>query len=122
MLNHLPSARRLKRLNRRQRKKLRVGEFQERIMDMRIALHAPLEAAAHDAFLADFMTLIESRHAAVRHDGGLYVLEAQGVVSAWWRGTPTEQDRQAVQAWLAQRPEVASAEIGAAMDAWYDQP
>lgn len=122
MLNHLPSARRLKRLNRRQRKKLRVGEFQERVMDIRITLRNPLEAAAYDAFLADFMVLIESRHVPVRRDGGLYVLEGQDLVSAWWRGAPTEADREAVQAWLGQRAEVAAAEVGAATDAWYDQP
>lgn len=121
MLNRLPSARRLARLNRRQRKKLRVGEFQERVIDIRISLRSPLAAHDHDAFLAAFMQLIESRHAPVHRHGGLYVLEGKEQLSAWWRGAPTEADREAVQAWLAQRPEVTGCEIGAPVDAWYDQ-
>ena len=122
MLNRLPSARRLARLNRRQRKKLRVGEFQERVIDIRIALRAPVASQEHDAFLAAFMQLIESRHAAPQRHGGLYVLEGREQLSAWWRGAPTDADRAAVQAWLEQRPEVAGCEVGAPVDAWYDQP
>ena len=34
MLKHMPSARKLVRLNRRQRKKLRVGEFQELVFEV----------------------------------------------------------------------------------------
>ncbi|MEY5100605.1 MAG: hypothetical protein RJA36_3324 [Pseudomonadota bacterium] len=122
MLNRLPSARRLARLNRRQRKKLRVGEFQERVIDIRITLRAPATAQEHDAFLAAFMQLIESRHAAPHRHGGLYVLEGREQLSAWWRGAPTAADRAAVQAWLEQRPEVAGCEVGVPVDAWYDQP
>ncbi len=120
MLNRLPSARRLHRLNRRQRKKLRVGEFQERVIDIRVTLGAPLAPQALDAFLAAFMQLIESRHAPLHRHGGLYVLEGQEQLSAWWRGAPTEADRAAVQAWLEQRAEVAACEVGTPVDAWYD--
>jgi len=120
MLNRLPSARRLHRLNRRQRKKLRVGEFQERVIDIRITLRAPVTPQTHDAFLAAFMQLIESRHVPLHRHGGLYVLEGQEQLSAWWRGAPTEADRAAVQTWLEQHPEVAGCEVGTPVDAWYD--
>ena len=50
MLNLLPSARTLRRLNRRQRKKLRVGEFQELVFEVRVQFRQPMDDAAHDAF------------------------------------------------------------------------
>lgn len=42
MLNRPPSAGRLRWLNRRQRKKLRVGEFRERVFEVRMTFRRPL--------------------------------------------------------------------------------
>lgn len=125
MLKRLPSARKLQRLNRRQRKKLRVGEFQELVFEVRIRFRQPMDDAAHDAFLDGFIELIESRHLAAGGMGGQQPLEADGVVSAWGRGSPSEADRTAVLNWLRQHPEVASAEAGDLIDGWYgweDEP
>lgn len=120
MLNHLPSARKRRRLNRRQRKKLRVGEFQELVFEVRVQFHQPMDDAAHDAFLDGFIEKIESRHLAVGGMGGqLPLRETDGVVSAWGRGSPTEVDRAAVADWLRQRPEVASVDVGDLVDGWY---
>lgn len=120
MLNHLPSARKFRRLNRRQRKKIRVGEFQELVFEVRVQFHQPMDDEAHDAFLDGFIEIIESRHLAVGGMGGqLPLKETGGVVSAWGRGSPTEADRAAVEDWLRQRPEVASAYVGALVDGWY---
>lgn len=120
MLNHLPPARKRRRLNRRQRKKLRVGDFQELVFEVRVQFHQPMEDAAHDAFLDGFIEIIESRHLAVGGMGGqLPLKETDGVVSAWGRGSPTEVDRAAVADWLRQRPEVASADVGDLVDGWY---
>lgn len=120
MLNHAPSARKLKRLNRRQRKKLRVGEFQELVFEVRICFHEPMENSALDGFMDELFDLVESRRLAVGGLGGrLPLLETDGVISAWERGSPTEEDRQAVLDWLQRQPEVATAEVGAFVDGWY---
>lgn len=120
MLNHAPSARKLSRLNRRQRKKLRVGEFQELVFEVRMRFHQPMGDAALDGFMDELFDLVESRRLAVGGLGGrLPLLETDGVISAWKRGSPTEKDRQAVLDWLQRQPEVATAEVGAFVDAWY---
>lgn len=120
MLNRLPSARKLRHLNRRQRKKLRVGEFQELVFEVRIQFRQPMSDAPLDAFLDGFIELIESRHLVVGGLGGkLPMLETDCIVSAWGRGSPTEADRQAVLNWLRQRSDVVSAESGELVDGWY---
>lgn len=120
MSKRLPSARSVRRLNRRQRKKLRVGEFQELVFEVRVQFRQSIGDAAYDDFLDGFIELIESRQLAVGGMGGqLPLLESDGVVSAWGRGSPTEADMAAVVDWLQQRPEVASAEAGDLVDGWY---
>lgn len=120
MLKRMPSARKLKRLNRRQRKKLRVGEFQELVFEVRMAFRQPLDEPAYDDLLDAFIDLIESRRLAVGGLGGrLPLVETDGIVSAWGRGSPTGEDRQAVLQWLQNRPEVARAEVGEFVDGWY---
>ena len=51
--------------------------------------------------------------------GGLPLSATDGTVSAAQRGSPTEADRQAVLAWLRNRPEGACAEAGDFVDGWY---
>jgi len=116
----LPSARKLRRLNKRQRKKLRVGEFQELVFEIRISFCNSLDEDAYDIFFDEFIDLIEERHLAVGGLGGrLPLVETEGIVSAWGRGSPTAVDRQSVLDWLRQRPEVASAEASEFVDGWY---
>ncbi len=79
MSKGLPSARRVRRLNRRQRKKLHVGEFLEQVFVVRIQFRQLMDDAAHDAFLDEFIEFIESRQLAVGGMGG-YAKLAQGVV------------------------------------------
>ena len=120
MLNGLPSSRKIRRMNRRQRKKLRMGEFQEFVFEIRVGFRQPMNDAALDFFLDGFIDLIESRHLAVGGMGGqLPLMETDGVVSAWGRGSPTEADRATVVNWLQQRPEVSRAEAGDLIDGWY---
>lgn len=117
MLKQIPSAQKLARLNRRQRKKLRVGEFQELVFEVRIHFHQPMEEAWLDTFLDDFIELIESRRLVVGGLGGTLPLRAtDGIVSASKRGSPTEEDRRAVLDWVLQRSEVADAEVGELVD------
>ena len=119
MLNHLPSARTLRRLNRRQRKKVRVGEFQELVFEVQVQFRQPMDAG-YDAFMDGFIELIESRQLAVGGMGGqLPLMETSGVVSVNGRGSPSEADMVAVLDWLRERHEVASAENGDFIDGWY---
>ncbi|MDR2213996.1 MAG: YggL family protein [Pseudomonadales bacterium] len=117
MLKQLPSAKKLASLNRRQRKKLRVGEFQELVFKVSIRFRQPMEGPRQDAFVDEFIGLIESRRLAV--GGGFGPLEATGIVSAGGRGSATDEDKQAVLNWLLRRPEVADAQTGALVDGWY---
>jgi len=114
------SSGRLRRLNRRQRKKLRLGEFQELVFEIRVRFHQPLDDTAYDPFLDAFIEFIESRQLAIGGLGGrLPLAETDGIISAWSRDSPSEEDRQAVLAWLHERPEVALAEVGEFVDGWY---
>ena len=114
------SAGRLHRLNRRQRKKLRLGEFQELIFEVRIVFREPLGGVVYDPFLDAFIDLIEARHLIVGGMGGrLPLTETDGMVSARRRGSPSEDDRQAVLAWIRARSEVARAEVGEFVDGWH---
>jgi uncharacterized protein YggL (DUF469 family) len=49
----------------REGKKLRVGEFQELVFEVRIRFHQTMEEARLDTFLDDFIELIESRRLVV---------------------------------------------------------
>lgn len=119
MLNRPPSAGRLRCLNRRQRKKLRVGEFRELVFEVRMTFRRPLEEPAHAVLVDAFIDLIESRGLLVGGLGGRLPLDTtDGIISACRRGSPSEADRQAVVAWLLHRPEVASAEAGEFFDGW----
>lgn len=120
MLKRKPSAGMIKPLNRRQRKKLRVGEFQELVFRVSIIFRQPLDETGYDRFWDHIIDLIESRNLAVGGLGGkLPLMEADGIIAAWECGSPSEADRQAVLDWLMQYPDVASAEAGDFVDGWY---
>jgi uncharacterized protein len=102
-----------KRRSRRLRKKLRVGEFRELGFELAMHFHANLAASADNAFWNAFIVeCIEAR-------GLAYGGAATGYATRAGRGSVSEEDREAVRAWLAQRPEVSSFELGALEDARY---
>ena len=120
MLKKAPSAEQLRRLNRRQRKKHRVGEFQEFLFEVRVTFRQPLDEPAYDPVIDDFIEMIESRQLVVGGMGGtLPLASTDGMVSAARRGSPTQDDPSAVVTWLQQRAEVAGAEVGEFVDGWY---
>lgn len=98
-----------------------MGDFHELVFEVRIRFRSPLEEGSYNAFLDEFVALIESRHLAVGALGGrMPLMETEGIVFAWGRGSPTDEDRQqAVVDWLRQHPEGAAAEAGEFVDAWY---
>lgn len=114
------SLQRTARLNRRQRKKLYLGEFQETIFEIHIRFLHVLSERGYDQFLDAFIAFIESRKLLVAGLGGcLPPLEIDGVISVNGRGSPVLADRLAVVDWLRAYPDVAEAEAGEFVDAWY---
>jgi len=106
------------RYNRRQRKKFRVGEFQEfgfcvsaQLVD---GLDHDAKVAACDAFISE---CIEGNRLTY---GGAVDDCLDGVVAPEGnRSSATEEHRQLVQSWLESRAEFVSVRVGQLVDAWY---
>jgi len=114
------AAGRVRRLKARQRKKQRVGEFQELSFEADIVFRAPMDGAPYDDFLGAFAHFLESHGLLAGGFGGaLPLLETGGVVARAVRGSVTEDDAAAVVGWLRARPEVVDAKASHLFDAWY---
>lgn len=111
---------RLARWNRRQRKKLRVGEFQELGFTLTLKFIGPLETPALDGFVDAFCEYIASIGLCVCGLGGtLPVAETDGFIASYERGTVTPELRAEVVAWCKTRSEVVEAGGGELIDAWH---
>lgn len=114
------SASRIRRLNARQSKKLRVGAFQEHNFDVELVFHAPMRGEPYHDFINDFFGFLEERGLLGGGFGGKEPFsETEGVIARIERGSPTEDDRAAVIAWLRGRPEVVDARAQEFRDAWH---
>jgi uncharacterized protein YggL (DUF469 family) len=103
--------------SRRRMKKLRIGEFQELGFTLSAEIHKELSPEQQNAFLSAFLDdVIEARGLA--YGGGVDL----GFVSKFERGSATEEDRQAVKAWYAARPEVKETTVGDLVDCWHEGP
>jgi uncharacterized protein len=103
-----------KRRNRRLRKKLRLGEFQELGFSVDVTFRRQLTSDESDAFIEALLSeLIEPRRLA--YGGGT----SGGFVVHERRGSVTEADREAVVAWLRARKDVEKVNAGGLVDAWY---
>ena len=100
--------------SRRLRKKLCVDEFQELGFELQLNYPENTEDAVVENFFADLvMDAIEGNGMALI--GG----EEFAVVCSGKRGSVTEEQRAAVEAWLKDRKEVSSYEISPLLDVWY---
>ena len=114
------AAGRVRRLKARQRKKQRVGEFQELSFEADVVFRTPMQGEPYDDFLAAFSNFLEARGLLAGGFGGaLPLLETGGVVARAVRGSVTEEDAAAVIEWLRARPEVNDARASHLFDAWY---
>lgn len=115
-----PTSRRcIRRLNTRQRKKLCVGEFQELAFELEIQFKAALDDQAYADFIYAYIDFAEARGLVLSAFGGkLPFTKTDGLVSKP-RGSASDEDRNAITAWLEARSEVASAKAGALVDGWY---
>lgn len=115
-----PSSRWIHRLNRRQRKKLYLGEFRELALEMQLTFAQPLEEAQLDALVDGFVALAETRKLIVTGFGGaLPLTDTEVFVCRHGRGSVNAEDVAALQGWLQARAEMRSVEAGRLVDAWY---
>jgi uncharacterized protein YggL (DUF469 family) len=111
---------RMRRLNPRQRKKLRVGEFKEHCFDIELVFHSPMRGEPYHDFINDFFGFLEQRGLLGGGFGGKEPFsETEGVIANIERGSPGEEDREAVVQWLRARPEVVDARARDFKDAWH---
>ncbi len=102
-----------KRRSLRLRKKLRIGEFREDGFEVHFKFKADLTNDEQIDALMSFITeAIESRR--LLFGGG-----ESGFVTKAGRGSTTEDDRDAVHAWLRSCPSVVDVRLGPNEDAWY---
>jgi uncharacterized protein YggL (DUF469 family) len=114
------STSRMRRLNSRQRKKLRVGEFKEHCFDIELVFNSPMRGDPYHDFINDFFGFLERRGLLGGGFGGKEPFsETEGVIANIDRGSPNEEDREAVVQWLRGRPEVVDARAKDFKDAWH---
>ncbi len=102
--------------SRRLRKKLCVDEFQELGFELNLNLKADLSEADIDAFLDEFLRV------AMKDNGLGYVGgEDYGLVCLAKRGSVSEEQRAAVEAWLKGRSEVTDYTASPLIDVWYPE-
>ena len=102
--------------SRRLRKKLCVDEFQELGFELNLDFKEDLSDEAIDAFLDAF--LAEAMDAnGLDYVGG----DDFGLVCLANRGSVSEEQRAAVEAWLKGRNELTKIEVSPLLDAWYPE-
>lgn len=102
--------------SRRLRKKLCVDEFQELGFELNLTFKPDLSEKAIDAFLDDFL-----RDAMAGNGLGYVGGDEFGLVCLDHRGSVSEEQRAAVEAWLKSRSEVTNAELSPLMDVWHPE-
>lgn len=103
-----------KRRSRRLRKKLHVGEFQELGFGFEVEFKTPATSELQELMIDCFLSeVIEPRLLAF---GGWI---GGGFITCDGRGSVLEDDREAIQNWLAARPEIGEVRVGPLKDAWH---
>ncbi len=106
-------------LKRRLRKKFRRGEFQELGFRLDVKFKPNLSEAVFDNFYDGFIALIEENKLAF--GGGGSPESFQGFITAWEKyRSPLAEQREKIEKWLENYPEISESEVGKLVDAWYD--
>jgi hypothetical protein len=112
------SLQRLKKLNTRQRKKQRVGEFTELGFHLVATFATGVDAAALDGLLDDWLSTVDTTGVSFGgHFDGAQRLE--GVVFPIGAIKVDAEIKAQLSAWLQARPEVASLDAGELIDMWH---
>ncbi|WP_146410024.1 50S ribosome-binding protein YggL [Allorhodopirellula heiligendammensis] len=80
-------------MNKRIRKKRRIGEFREDCFDLQFRIDASISLQDVDKLTDNFIAMIEQNQLQFG-GGGQY--DWSGVVQGPWRGSVTQEDREAV--------------------------
>lgn len=100
-------------MKKRLRKKLRLQEFQDVIFHVRFDLTIPNTDEANDAFIGKLFSFIEGNSFLINGSITDFYTQPEH------RRSATEADRQLLQAWLEQQPEIINLRVGPLVDAWY---
>jgi len=104
-------------MNKRLRKKKRVGEFKELGFELLGELRPGTSDDDVDAFVDRLIVAVEARRLGFGGGGGRDG-KFEGFVTRMGRGSATEDDRTALAAFLAGDVDVVRHEVGALKDAW----
>ncbi len=102
--------------SRRLRKKLCVDEFQELGFELNLSFKDDLSEAVIDAFLEQFL-----RDAMTANGLGYVGGDDYGLVCLAKRGSVSEEQRAAVEAWLKGRDELTEVSLTPLIDVWYPE-
>lgn len=114
-----PSARKLARLNRRQRKKHHVAEFRELGFTLTVRFESPQQEADLDNFWDGLFLEAERLNLIVGGLGGRLPLSETGAFVVATNGSVQAEQRESLLAWLSTWPTVANASASEMIDAWY---
>ena len=104
-------------MNKRLRKKRRVGEFKELGFELLGELRPGTSDDDVEAFVDRLIVAVEARKLGFGGGGGRDG-KFEGFVTRMGRGSATEEDRTALDAFLAGDVDVVRHEVGALKDAW----
>ncbi len=105
-------------MNKRLRKKKHRGEFQELGFELSIEVHRDMTPNEFYMLIDRFIASVES-HQLVCGGGGCPASGYNVFVSRQHRGSATENDRQAISAFVESEPKVIGSKIGPLIDSWY---
>jgi len=115
----VPSRTWLRSLKRRHCKKLRLGEFQEFGLEVKLTFAPALDEAKYEEFFVAFVDMLEEKGLLMAGLGGSFPLaESEAFICCDARGTVSDALAQELLGWLKARPEVSTA-TGELLDAWY---
>jgi hypothetical protein len=105
-------------MNKRQRKKHRIAEFQELGFALRFCTPASWSRGEQDAFWNECIRRVEDLGLAL--GGGTGECWDVFVTTLRERGSVTVEQRQALLEWLGAQPGISAIQAGGLEDAWYD--
>ncbi|HYC42753.1 MAG TPA: 50S ribosome-binding protein YggL [Noviherbaspirillum sp.] len=103
--------------NLRQRKKLRLGEFQELGFEVTAGLTKELSREERASFIDALIAAVDER--GLLFGGGFNGGFEGFVVVDAVRGSVTEEQRESFKKWLESRQELKDVVVGPLKDAWY---
>lgn len=104
-------------MNKRMRKKCRVGEYRELGFELHVVLRSEASAADYDRFVDQLVDEVE--RAGLACGGGGVVPNFTGFVTRAKRGSVTEEQRGAFADAVQKVPKVLEPKVGPLVDAWH---